>query len=239
MFTGLIREVGRVESIGRHASITRLDLSAPHTAVGLAPGDSLAVNGICLTVTRRTDARVTVEATEETRRVTTLGRWKSGDRVHLEPSLRAGDQIGGHFVLGHVDGTGRVAKTERRGEAMWMTVSLSRELASRLLPKGSIAVDGVSLTLDEGPFDDRFTVTLIPHTLAVTRLGAMAVGETVNLELDVLAKAVDFGLAPARGARSLSVRAGVNRAEGGRSSADPTFTLASLFARGWQKGGAR
>jgi riboflavin synthase alpha subunit len=211
MFTGLVREVGRLRALSSRAAITRLAIDAPRTAPTLAAGDSLAVNGICLTVTRLAGRRVEVEATAETRRVTTLGQWAAGDDVHIEPSLTAGDPVGGHFVLGHVDGVGRVLALERRGAAALLRVRLGPVLAAQLLPKGSIAVDGVSLTLDEGPFRDAFAVTLVPHTLAVTRLGRLGPGDEVNVELDVLAKA----------ARRPAERG-------------PALTLASLLARGWQ-----
>jgi riboflavin synthase alpha subunit len=220
VFTGLIREIGRIETIARRSSITRLEVSGARTARTLAVGDSLAVDGICLTVTRRAVATVEVEATEETRRVTTLGRWTAGDRVHLEPALRAGDPIGGHFVLGHVDGVGRVERFERRGPAGVLRVAVPPVLAAQLLPKGSIAVDGVSLTLDEGPFRGTFSITLVPHTLAATNLGRLGPGDEVNLELDVLAKTA-----------GRSVTASTNRVQPG----GPT-TLASLLARGWQRG---
>ena len=225
MFTGLVREVGRVSRLGRRAGITILEVEAPLTArpsEGQAPaiGDSLSVNGICLTVVRIAGPRVSVEATPETRRVTTLDDWRVGSAVHLEPSLRVGEQLGGHFVLGHVDGTGRLVRLERRGAASWMTVTVPRALARRLLPKGSIAVDGVSLTLDEGPFDDRFTVTLIPHTLRATRFGALAPGARLNIELDVLGKA--GGLAAPKLANE-------HASEGG-------LTMETILARGWSRG---
>lgn len=211
MFTGLISEVGRIERVATRGAITKLGIAAPLTAPALAVGDSLAVNGICLTVTAISGERVEVEATQETRRVTTLATWTAGSDVHLEPSLRAGDPIGGHFVLGHVDGVGRVASLQPQGGAAVLRVTLPPTLASRLLPKGSIAVDGVSLTLDEGPFRDSFSITLVPHTLAVTRLGRLRCGETVNLELDLLAKA----------ARTVA-------------ETQRPLTIASILARGWQ-----
>lgn len=247
MFTGLVREVGRVEAVRSRGSLTLLDLSAPRTARGLAIGDSLAVNGICLTVTRLSGTRVQVEATEETKRVTTLERWRPGQEVHLEPSLRVGDAIGGHFVLGHVDGVGRVAALTRRAGAAVMKVSLGPRLAAQLLPKGSIAVDGVSLTLDEGPFDGSFSITLVPHTLAVTRFGALPAGELVNLELDVLAKAArvegtpaDAGRASVRTARAASSRSENAAGQGGHAArgASAPLTLSSLLSRGWRRGGS-
>jgi riboflavin synthase alpha subunit len=189
MFTGIVREIGRVLTLKTERGVTCFEVDAPRTASGLAPGDSVAVNGICLTVTRVVGAHVAFDAAPETRRVTTIAQWRAGDVVHLEPALRIGDALGGHFVLGHVDGIGRILRLSRRGSAAAMTVALAASLAAQLVPKGSIALDGVSLTLDAGPFPGRFTVTLIPHTLAVTRFSTARAGEDVNIELDVLAKA--------------------------------------------------
>ncbi len=216
MFTGLVREVGRVARLGRRGAVTTIEIDAPLVARspdGPAPdvGDSIAVNGICLTVVRVAGARLSVEATTETKRVTTLGDWTAGSLVHLEPSLRAGDALGGHFVLGHVDGTGRLLRLARRNGTAAMTVSVPEGLARLLLPKGSVAVDGVSLTLDEGPFRNRFTVTLIPHTLRSTRFAGLTAGTRLNLELDVLAKAAE------------------------RRETGPPLTVAALRTRGWTR----
>ncbi|MBE3072013.1 MAG: riboflavin synthase [Acidobacteria bacterium] len=188
MFTGLVRELGRILSVGRRAGLTVLDVRAPDSARCLAIGDSLAVNGICLTVTRIAGCRVSVDASEETRRLTTLPSWRVGDDVHLEPALRVGDHVGGHFVLGHVDGTGRVARIVRVSGVVRLTLTLGPALSGQLVPKGSIAVDGVSLTLDAGPFREGFTVTLVPQTLRGTRLGRLRTGDRVNVEIDALAK---------------------------------------------------
>ena len=235
MFTGIVRELGRLLTIRTRGGITRLEIEAPGVAGELHIGDSLAVNGVCLTVTRLASPRVGADATAETRRVSTLMRWRVGDVVHLEPALRAGDALGGHFVLGHVDGTGRVARLERRAGAAWMTVMVDSRLAAHLLPKGSIAVDGVSLTLDEGPFPGRFTVTLVPHTLAFTRFGRVAVGELVNIELDVLAKAAAARPAtPNSIARSASGQAGgTDVGVGARRADGAPLTIPSILARGW------
>ena len=189
MFTGIIRETGRLASLKTARGVTRLEVESPRSAGVIAPGDSVAVNGICLTVTGVTGVRLAFDATAETRRATTIARWRAGDVVHVEPALRVGDAVGGHFVLGHVDGIGRIVRLSRRGGAAAMTVALAPALAAQLVPKGSIALDGVSLTLDAGPFPGRFTVTLIPQTLALTRFGAVRAGEDVNVELDMLAKA--------------------------------------------------
>jgi riboflavin synthase alpha subunit len=188
VFTGLIGEVGRLEAISQVGGISRLDVRAPLCSGGLRRGDSLAVNGICLTVIAVEPPHVRVEATAETRRVTTLARWRRHDPLHLEPALRVGDTLGGHIVYGHIDGTGRIVRLSRRGLAVWMTVRVPPALSCQLVAKGAIAVDGVSLTLDEGPFPGRFTVTLIPHTLTQTRFGRAKPGDRVNIELDVLAK---------------------------------------------------
>jgi riboflavin synthase alpha subunit len=202
MFTGLIREIGTLRRVTSGAELSRLEIRAPRTAGEVAPGDSLAVQGICLTVTATAGERVTVEAAAETRRVTTLRRWRAGQRLHLEPALRAGQALDGHLVLGHVDGTGRIAGLRRQGDSLFLTVVCGRELARWLLPKGSVAVDGVSLTVDAGPHTDRFTCNLIPHTLQWTDFARARVGAPVNLEMDVLVKA-------ARTGRSADVLAGL------------------------------
>ncbi len=192
MFTGLVREIGAVTAVAARGGVTVLTLRAPVCAPNLARGDSLAVDGICLTVTSEPTAGrgplVTVEAVAETRRSTTLDTWRPGRLVHLEPALRAGDSLGGHLVLGHVDGVGRVLRLSRTGAAASLTVQPPPGLARWLLPKGSIAVDGVSLTLDAGPGEAAFTVSLIPQSLGATRLGDLSAGDRVNLEADVLAK---------------------------------------------------
>ncbi len=188
MFTGLIREVGTVASMRRRGELTRIVVDAPACAPGLELGDSLACDGICLTVVALRGPRVEVEAVAETRRVTTLGRWRSGRRLHLEPALRAGDAMGGHMVLGHVDGVGEVTGARRAGGGIELTIAVPEPLRVHLLPKGSIAVDGVSLTLDEGPFATGFKLRIIPHTLQETKLASLRRGDAVNLETDVLAK---------------------------------------------------
>ncbi len=215
MFTGLVRETGRLRAVSRAGDATRLVVRAPVCAGGLAPGDSLAVNGVCLTVTGRRGDLVTLTAVAETRRVTTLADWRAGDAVHLEPALRAGEPLGGHLVLGHVDGTGVVLGQDKRPGAWRLTVGVAPELAAGLVPKGSVAVDGVSLTLDAGPFADRFRVSLVPQTLAATRLGSLRPGDRVNVELDVLVKAARGAATPAPGG----------------------LTLAALLARGFGRGG--
>lgn len=237
MFTGIVRELGRLASVRARGGITLIEIDAPGVAGQLRAGDSLAVNGVCLTVTRLKGSRVGVDATAETRRISTLSLWRAGEIVHLEPALRAGEPLGGHFVLGHVDGTGRVVRLRRRGGAVWVTVSVGAALAAQLLPKGSIAVDGVSLTLGEGPFPGRFTATLVPHTLASTRFGSLKVGEPVNVELDVLAKAAALGPATqllfARSATDNPDRNDPNAGTQRRDSV--SLTIPSILARGWER----
>lgn len=190
MFTGIIREIGVLRGLSPRGDVLRLAIAAPRTAASARLGDSIAVDGICLTVTEARPGVFAVEAAAETRRLTTLGGWRAGRRLHLEPALRAGDGLDGHYVQGHVDGAGKVlAARPARGGGRLLTVALAPGLAGYLTPKGSIAIDGVSLTVDEGPFTDRVTVNLIPHTLAVTNLGLLRAGDAVKLEMDVLVKA--------------------------------------------------
>jgi riboflavin synthase len=177
VFTGIVREIGRVVSFdGR-----RLVVDAETTRA--AEGDSIAVDGVCLTAVD--GSQLAFDVVDETLSRTTLGGLAPGDRVNLEPALRAGEPLGGHIVQGHVDGLGRVRRT---GEPVW--IDAPPELRRYLVEKGSITVDGVSLTIalvDDGGF----AVALVPHTLEVTTLGALEPGDHVNLEVDVLAKYVE------------------------------------------------
>lgn len=193
MFTGLVREIGVLRALGRRGGVVRLDIAAPATAARVGPGDSVAVAGICLTVTAAQGAVFSVEAASETRLLTTLRHWRAGRRLHLEPALRVGEPLDGHLVQGHVDGVGTVAAVRRAGRDLLVTVTLGPDLARFLVPKGSVAVDGVSLTVDEGPHADRFTVNLIPHTLAWTTFADLKPGRPVNLEMDLLVKAARAG----------------------------------------------
>lgn len=223
MFTGIIREIGVLRGLSPREGVLRLAIAAPRTAAAVAVGDSVAVDGICLTVTGARPGVFSVEAAAETRRLTTLGAWRAGRKLHLEPALRAGDGLDGHYVQGHVDGTGKVLASRQaaRGGRL-LTIGLTPALAAGLTPKGSIAIDGVSLTVDEGPFHDRFTVNLIPHTLAVTNLGALAAGASVNLELDVLVKAARGAGRPAHAAAPAATSPGA-----------PPLTLDRLRALGF------
>jgi riboflavin synthase len=190
MFTGLVEEVSVVQAIKRAGPGVRLQLKAAALAKDAKIGDSIAVNGCCLTVVARERSLLSFEAGEETLNRTNLGRLKKGSRVNLEGSLKLGDRLGGHLVTGHIDGTATLIK--RRDDEDWshftfrVPLRLSRQMAS----KGSVAVDGVSLTLVTVE-NDSFSVALIPHTLTHTTLADMEIGELVNIETDILAKYVE------------------------------------------------
>lgn len=188
MFTGIIEELGEVRRIVPLTDGAELCLAASWSG-NLALGESVAVNGTCLTVIQRDGETFNVQAGFETLRRTNLGQLRPGDRVNLERALRVGDRLGGHFVSGHVDTTATISRRERRGEFEWIEFRLAAEWTRQMVPKGSIAVDGISLTLVD-ILADGFTVMLIPHTLAVTTLGLKRVGDTVNIETDLLAKYV-------------------------------------------------
>lgn len=183
MFTGLIQKLGKV----RRRSKDELEVSAGLKA-GL--GDSIAVNGTCLTVVRRRSGALLFQVSEETWSRTNLGRLKAGDPVNIEPSLRLGDELGGHLVSGHVDAVGRVlAKKSQPGGFVVMRFSIPASLRKLAATKGSIAVDGISLTVCQTG-RDWFEVALVPHTLKLTTLGSKKPGDEVNLEADMLARYV-------------------------------------------------
>jgi len=178
MFTGIVRERGRVASFdGSHLVV--------ETTQDAAFGDSVAIAGVCLTVVGHGDGTLAFDVVRETLEKTTIGGLKPGDEVNVEPSLRAGDAMGGHIVQGHVDGVGHVRST---GELTW--IDTPSDILRYIVEKGSIAVDGTSLTV-AGLDDTGFAVALIPHTLAETTLGALTPGDAVNLEADILAKHVE------------------------------------------------
>ena len=189
MFTGLVETLGRVERMQPAGAGRRLTLSAPSLIEGTRTGDSIAINGACLTVVAIEGGTLSFEAGPETLQRTNLGDLQPGDRVNLERALRLGDRLGGHLVQGHVDGVGRVAERRREGEWEVVWFSCPANLAVQMVSKGSVAVDGVSLTVVDVT-GDRFSVALIPHTLAVTTLGFKRPGDSVNLETDLFAKYV-------------------------------------------------
>jgi riboflavin synthase len=188
MFTGLVETLGTVRSVDPDREGQLITLAAAF-ASELVVGESVAVNGACLTVVSRDVESCSFQAGPETLARTNLGELVPGDRVNLERSLRLSDRLGGHLVQGHVDGLGRIAERVRQGDWELVWFSSPASLTAQMVSKGSVAVDGISLTLvDVGP--DRFSVALIPHTLANTTLGFKPVGAAVNLETDLLAKYV-------------------------------------------------
>jgi len=197
MFTGIVRERGRVVSIDGGADGIRLVVEAPETAAAAALGDSIAVGGVCLTVVAASEGRVSFDAVPETLSRTALSRLEPGGPVNVEPALRAGEPLGGHIVQGHVDGVGTVRSVEPAGDGVRVRVDAPAAVLRYCVEKGSVTVDGVSLTV-AALDDDAFEVALVPHTLAVTTLGTLAAGDPVNLEVDVLAKYVERLLAPLR-----------------------------------------
>lgn len=190
MFTGLVQNLAKVREIVFQEPGVRLVIEDSLTARSAAVGDSVAINGCCLTVVTVDEECLAFEAGPETMQRTTFGQLRVGDHVNIETSLRVGDALGGHYVTGHIDAVGTI--DIRQDEAEWSTfwVNLPREYSRQLASKGSIAIEGVSLTLVEVE-DERFSVALIPHTLHVTTLGSKQPGDRVNLETDVLAKYVE------------------------------------------------
>jgi riboflavin synthase len=189
MFTGLIEALGTVQSLTQAGAGRQLVVSAPTIAGQLALGESVAVNGVCLTVVETDRDRWRFEVGPETLLRTNLGSLRVQDRVNLERALRMGDRLGGHLVQGHVDGVGRITRKQQDGEWVMMAFTCPSELAAPMIPKGSIAVDGISLTLVDVARDS-FSVMLIPHTLGTTTLGFKQPGDMVNLEVDQIAKYV-------------------------------------------------
>jgi len=189
MFTGLIETLGTVHELRPEGPGRRLSVAAPLIAPEARIGDSVAVNGACLTVVECDAAHLQFQMGPETLERTNLGSLAPGDQVNLERPVRLSDRLGGHLVQGHVDGVGRIAERQRQDswELVWFTAPI--ELTAQLIPKGSIAIDGVSLTLVDVRMD-RFSVALIPHTLQHTTLGFKAIGAAVNLETDLLGKYV-------------------------------------------------
>ncbi|HXF96563.1 MAG TPA: riboflavin synthase [Gemmatimonadales bacterium] len=204
MFTGIVTAVGRVTRVERASGKEtagnrppggedgtggiRLTIRAPYR--GLRRGESIAVSGVCLTVERVVSGGFTVRVVETTLERTLFGAYRRGRRVNLERALRAGDRLGGHFVQGHVDGVGVVERVERRGDALLCDVRVPPAVRRVAIPLGSIAVDGVSLTINALPGPETVQVSLVPHTVRHTTLGALRAGDAVHLEADVLGKYV-------------------------------------------------
>lgn len=189
MFTGLIEELGTVRSLSR-GTVGKLVVASEKIAGEVAIGDSVAINGACLTATSISGGDISFDAVPETLSRTSLGELRPGDKVNLETSLRAGQPIGGHFVQGHVDGVGTIESSRSLGESQVIRIAAPAEVLKYVVEKGSIAIDGVSLTVASC---DRsgFTIAVIPHTLAATTLHSKRAGDKVNLEADILGKYVE------------------------------------------------
>ena len=188
MFTGIIVALGRVTSIRAKGGDLELGVDAAELDLArYAIGDSISVQGTCLTVTRKQGREFFADVSRETLSKTTLSRLREGSRVNLEPALRAGDALGGHLVSGHVDGVGSVVAAAEDARSFRLEFEVPAELQRYIAPKGSVCVNGVSLTVN-GAAGVRFDVNIIPHTRAVTTLGELRVGDSVNIEIDVIAR---------------------------------------------------
>jgi riboflavin synthase len=188
MFTGLVQGIGRVRAIEpRGGDVTLVFDTGDVPLDDLERGGSVAVSGVCLTATSLEQSSFAADVSRETLSLTTLGEWQIGTRVNLEKALRAGQALGGHYVTGHVDGVGHVLARHDDGRSVRMEFGVPPELARYVARKGSICIDGVSLTVN-GAEGDRFDVNLVPHTLEVTTLGQLQSGSRVNLEVDIIAR---------------------------------------------------
>ena len=195
MFTGIIEEIGTVRRIERGAAGARLTIAAKTVLEGTKLGDSIATNGVCLTVVAMTADSFSADVMAESLRRSSLGALQSGSPVNLERAMPMNGRFGGHIVSGHIDGTGTIASQKREDNAIWVTVNTSASLLRYIVEKGSIAIDGVSLTV-AAVDQTGFSVSIIPHTGAQTILLDKKPGETVNLECDVIGKYVEKLLAP-------------------------------------------
>ncbi|MCD5391089.1 riboflavin synthase [candidate division NPL-UPA2 bacterium] len=190
MFTGLIEELGTVERIRSKGASIHLTIKVSTVLGDMKTGDSITLDGACLTVINVTPDSFSVDVMAETLKRTTLSRFKVGDRVNLERALKGSDRLGGHLVTGHIDGIGRVRERKAQGDDFMLRISAPSEIIKYIIPKGSVAVDGVSLTVVEVARDS-FTVAVIPYTAKMTTLGRKGAGSLVNLESDLLGKYVD------------------------------------------------
>jgi riboflavin synthase len=187
MFTGIIEHLGKVKQVKLQTDSAIIVVDIDPLSADVSPGDSIAINGACLTVTQIKDSDVYFDVSAETLDKTSIGKLKISDKVNIERSLKMGDQLGGHFVTGHVDGVGVINKVENEPGQCTVWFSVSKELANMMIIKGSVAIDGISLTIVEIR-EGLFSVALIPYTLEVTTLGFKKAGEQVNIETDMLGK---------------------------------------------------
>ncbi len=189
MFTGLIVEMGEIVSITKREGGARLSLAAKTVSEGAGIGDSISINGACLTVVERKGSTLSFDLSDETLRATNLGQLKVRDRVNLEPALRLDAKLGGHFVTGHIDGIGRIRSKSSTGDMYKIVIDAGPEIVDFLVEKGSVAVDGISLTVVD-VLRDGFSIVIIPHTAVMTTIGHKDSGDSVNLEVDSLGKYV-------------------------------------------------
>jgi riboflavin synthase len=190
MFTGIVEEMGAVTSMEQTLQGTRMTILASTVMRDLEIGDSISINGTCLTVVTKGEQSFMVDVSPETLSVTTLGRLTGGAPVNLERAMKLNERIGGHLVAGHVDGVGTIRTRRQEGNAIMFVIEAPREVLRYCVPKGSVTVDGISLTINELT-DHAFSVAVIPHTAAVTTLGVKQVGDAVNLESDLIGKFVE------------------------------------------------
>jgi riboflavin synthase len=191
MFTGIVTDIGEIQAVTARAdNLSRIDIACGFDAASIALGASISCSGICLTVVDITAASHTVfavDAAAETLRLTTAGTWRAGTKLNLERSLKVGDELGGHIVSGHVDGLANVVSRDDMKDQARFVLRAPKALSRFIAPKGSVTLDGVSLTVNDVSGDE-FSVHIIPHTLAVTTFGALKTGDTLNLEIDVMAR---------------------------------------------------
>ncbi len=189
MFTGIIQKLAKVMTLSRSGETALLTLDLGQMAAQTRIGDSISINGVCLTVTKQAQASVTFDVSSETLAKSTLGKLTPGKTVNIELPLRVEERFGGHFVLGHADGTAKIKKIEKQDKFATFTFAASKDLLDQMIPKGSVAVDGISLTIAElNP--DSFTAAIIPQTLKETTLGQAKINDLVNIEIDIITKTV-------------------------------------------------
>lgn len=213
MFTGIIEEIGRVKKISMDGASGSLEISAKKVLEETKIGDSIAVNGVCLTVTGMTSSSFTADVMAETVRRSSLGSLVSGSGVNLERAMAANGRFGGHIVSGHIDGTGTLSRLQKEENAVWVYIKTSAEILRLIVEKGSIAIDGISLTV-AGVNDSEFAVSVIPHTAEETTLLTKKAGDLVNLENDIIGKYVE---------KLLASKAPVQSGEESRKEKDDRF----------------
>ena len=190
MFTGIVEGLGIIKKFEKKTntrSAAKMKVNLGNLTKGLKAGHSVAINGVCLTVTKISKSGAEFEMIGETIRKTDLGKLKSGDKVNIERSLKVGDRMEGHFVLGHIDGTGKIIKIKKMPKEIKFWIELPKNLSKHVVKKGSIAIDGISLTLVD-IIKNKISVCIIPHTMKITNLGSKKVGDNVNIETDILGK---------------------------------------------------